>query len=225
MRSQRIDLHRALSRFGYRVRDNLQEVGDVVLPEFGVVTYAGIHTLNPPAVAGDVVGIEGVDLAAYMNASDQIVVLSRTGRATITKRGQRFRYEPEFGDPLRLAKIIETLRGGNGVDPDGFVDDGALFDASSGGVYPDAVHRLWRAFHGLTLHTPDVLLSVLEGYHCGAKLMSDHLELRAAHGSLNQLSSYAFVMTTCGALQPTIRMEDLKSALTKLGVPFRDTAH
>ena len=226
MRSEMLDLRAALSRCGYRVRDKLSSPMDVVLPEFGVVTYAGIHTLDPAAVAGDVVGIEGVEIAAYPtpinedSGEDEIVVLSRTGRAKITKKDGRYRYACEFGDPLQLAPIVEQLKKDGAIDSQGFMDDERLFEASAMATYPDAIHRLWRAFHGLTNHTPDVLLSISDGYHCGAKFMADQLDLRAAHGNLNQPSSYAFVMSTRGKLKPVVRMEDLRRSLEQIGVPF-----
>jgi len=231
VRSRRIPLTEFLRECGYHVGDSLQHPGDVVVPEFGVVTCAAVHTRQPAAVARDLLGLEGVDLTAYLDRGrgrpgsqgDRIIVLSRTGRASITHSDAGFRYEtlPQLtGDPLELGPVLNLLRRQGRLDADGFVSDRVLFDATADGEYPDAVHRLWRAFHGLVKHTPDVLVSVKDGWHCGSPFMTDLLQLSAAHGNLNPLSSTAFVMTTVGKLPPVVRMEDLRAALINLGVPL-----
>jgi len=220
VRSRRIDLPEGLRRAGYHVTKRLKRPGDVVVPGFGIVTYAGIHTAEPHAVAADVVGLEGIHLAAYCDGSDEVVVLSRDGQARISRQGDAYRYLPERGDPLELRPVLAGLTGSGKVDPDGFVADQMLFDATADHPLPDAVHRLWRAFHGQTVHTPDVLLSVEDGYYCGSGLMSELIDLRSAHGSLNRISSSGFIMSTAGRVDPVIRMEDLREALTRLAVPF-----
>jgi len=218
MSSRWIDLTGILRRCGYRVRRRLERPGDVVVPEFGIVTCAAVHTAEPAAVASDLSGVEGVDLAAYRDENGDVIVVGRNGRARIWRRGDRYRYQPVHGDPLRLVPIRHELEQRGEIDGDGFVDDGALFEATTEHEYPDVVHRLWRAFHGLIQHTPDVLLSIEDGYHCGSKFMTELISLRAAHGNLNTLGSSGFVMSTAGRVDPVIRMEDLGGALRALGV-------
>lgn len=225
VRSGRIDLPRLLRNFGYRVRNKLEKPGDVVVPEFGVVTCAVVHTREPAAVARDLVGADGIELVAYRikevaEQSGRIVVLSREGQATISRGGNGYRYETQRGDPLRLRPILARLELKGAVDDAGFVKDHTLFSATNDHDYPDVVHRLWRSFHGLVENAPDVLVSVQDGRHCGSALMSKVLNLAAAHGNLNELSSTAFVMTMAGELEPVLRMEDLHQALSKLGVPL-----
>ena len=79
---------------------------------------------------------------------------------------------------------------------------------------------MWRAFHGLVEHTPEVLVSVEDGWHCGSAFMTDVLDLAAAHGNLGPLSSMGFVMSTAGSLPPVGRMEELHASLGKLGIPL-----
>jgi hypothetical protein len=50
--------------------------------------------------------------------------------------------------------------------------------------------------------------------------MTDVLDLAAAHGNLGPLSTMGFVMSTAGAVEPVLRMEDLHDSLTKLGIPL-----
>ncbi|HPD28511.1 MAG TPA: hypothetical protein PLL20_00835 [Phycisphaerae bacterium] len=218
--SKRIPLSRLLAEFGYRPGRGLERSGDVVVPEFGMVSCAVIHTREAAEVARDVLGIEGVELTAYRDASDNLVVLSRTGRARITHSAGRFAYRADFGDPLDLLPIYASLRAEGKVDADGFAGDGVLKEATATHSYPDVVHRLWRAFHGLVQHTPDVLVSTQDGYHCGSAFMSSIVHLTAAHGNLRRPSSTGFSMSMNGRLPEMVRMEDLRGELVRLGVPL-----
>jgi hypothetical protein len=226
---RRIKLRDFLNERGYRVGRTLIEPGDVVAPEFGLISCAVFHTKSPKDVAQDLVEAEGVDLAIYRESraggerDDRVVVLSNGGRAAIDRlaeEGVQFRYSTEQGDPLELIPTIKNLSALGLVSPEGFVADKQLFEATARHKYPDAVYRLWRAFHGLTRHTPDVLVSTQEGYYCGNGLMTSFLDLAASHGALDSQSSVGFAMTTAGGLPPDIRMEDLADCLGGLGVPL-----
>lgn len=219
--SRRVPLTESLERMGYRVNSRLKKPGDIVVPEFGVVTCAAIYTGEPQRVAQDVVLLEGVEQAAYLSPDDQVVVLSREGLARIARRGETFRYLVESGDPLKMNDVWQKLVKEGRADADGFVSDAALFGATIDHEYPDAVARLWRAFHGLMVHTPDVMLTVRDGWHCGSKFMTAVFNLQAAHGNLGGPGSCGFAMTTCGPLPPVMRMNDLAQALRTQGVPLK----
>ncbi len=218
--SKRVDLRQALRRSGYRVGRTLTAPGDVIVPEFGIVTCAGIHTEEPATVARDSVNIEGVDLAAFQDESDRIVVRTRDGLARISRRDDRLRYRAIAGDPLRLKTILDELATRGLVDDDGFVADADLFTATNDHVYPDPIHRLWRAFHDMTRHTPDVLLSIKRGYHVGSAFISEVIKVKAAHGSLLAKSSSGFVMSTAGVIPSPIRMQNVRKTLRALNVPL-----
>ncbi|MDM8009022.1 MAG: hypothetical protein QUV05_23020 [Phycisphaerae bacterium] len=220
MATRRIPLARLLAEFGYRPGRTLERPGDVVVPEFGMVSCAVIHTREAAEVARDVLGIEGVELTAYRDASDAVVVLSRTGRARIRHSRGAFTYQPDFGDPLELLPIYASLRTAGKLDAEGFASDAVLKDATAFHPYPDVVHRLWRSFHGLVQHTPDVLVSTQDGYHCGSAFMSTLVNMTAAHGSLRQASSTGFSMSMCGRLPEMVRMEDLRGELVRACVPL-----
>jgi hypothetical protein len=216
--SRRIPLSDLLAEFGYRVGTRLERPGDVVVPEFGMVTCAVIHTHERQEVARDVLGIEGMELTAYRDPADRVIVLSRTGRAAITRSAAGLSYQPDFGDPLELMPILAALRQQGKLSPDGFVDDSQLISEMVSCTYPDVLHRLWRAFHGLVQHTPDVLVSTDDGYHCGSAFMSTVAHLTAAHGNLRRWSSTGFSMTMAGNLPKAVRMENLRQALIQDGV-------
>jgi len=218
--SQRIPLAELLARLGYHVGNTLDGPGDVVVPEFGMVTCAAIHTHSPARVARDVVGLEGIELTMYRSEDDRVVVVGRRGIANISQRAGRFRYQCEFGDPLKLQAILDQLRIRGEIDGDGFVEDRVLFEATTQHIYPDPVYRVWRAFHGLFEHTPDVFVSILDGWMVGSATMSRMCALQAAHGNLRELGSCGFAMTMAGELPPIVRMANLRSAFREAGVPF-----
>lgn len=222
LRSERIPLRKYVERCGYRVTDKLERDFDVVIPEFGPVSVSHLYSRQPAPLARDAVGLEGVDLALYRTPEDRIVVLNRDGRASIAARDGRFRYEAEFGDPLQLRAIWAELARRGAIDADGFAGDRELFEATCNHVYPDPLARVWRAFHGLTVSTPDVILSLHEGYHVGNEMLSNAIVMRAVHGNLRGLSSETFVMSTAGELPPVLRTEQVRAELLRIGVPFAE---
>jgi len=219
--SRRIALKKQMAQLGYRVGETLQQPGDVVIPEFGLVTCAAIHTREPAQVARDVVNIDGIELAAYRGNDDTIVVTDRKGVATITHSPAGFRYEIQLGDPLRLKPVFDRLRAEGKLDPAGFVGDRVLFEATAVHVYPDVIQRLWRAFHGLFTNVPDVFVSIDDGWCVGSPTMLRLLGgLRGAHGNLRESSSCGFAATMSGPLPPVVRMADLRAAFHTAGVPL-----
>ena len=244
VQSERALIPEMLRQVGYRVTKRLQRAGDIVVPQFGVVTCAAIHTKSPERVASDVIGIEGVDLAAYVGQSGDVIVLSRGGSARISRSqpaakvgdaaddsnddehdgrggdGVRYRYVTQRGDPLSLIEILSELKSRGLVDADGFIADRDLLQATLRHTYPDGVHRLWRAFHGLIEHPPDVMVSISDGWHTGSVTIAKIRIMHATHGNLNELGSTGFAMTTAGELPADLRMEDLRTALLDRGVRF-----
>lgn len=223
VRSRRIPLRDILRNMGYHVVRSVRGPQDVAVPEFGMVNCASVYTHSASSVARDIVGVEGVDQTAYLADTGEVVVSSPNGRARITSDANGYRYDCEYGDPLEMLPVIEGLRAKGAVDPNGFVDDRALFEATVDHTYPDAIHRLWRSFHGLVENQPDVLVSVKDGWHCGSSTLAIFLQMAATHGNLRHDSSGGFVMSTLGRVPPVLRIADLHAELVKLGVPFDQT--
>lgn len=219
---QWISLPIELGLMGYRLTGWLESPEDVIIPEFGLVTCAGIHTLQPKRVAEDVVKIEGVELAFYLNEADEVVVVGREGQARIARSGDRYRYTMDAGDPLELAHVWHSLAEKGLVDADGFVDDEPLFAATATHVFPDPLHRLWHGFHGLIIHTPDVMVSVSDGYYCGLLEFAVAVGESSSHGSLTRRSSTGFAMSSAGPLPGALRIENLRGPLCAIGVPIDD---
>jgi hypothetical protein len=218
--SRSVELRRLLVRLGYRVTTRLRDPGDVVAPDFGLISCAGVYTQSPSQVAADLVQADGIEHALYRDGDD-VVVLAADGRARIAPCAGGWTYRCEFGDPLALAAIIEQLRGAGAVDDCGCIDDAALFGATVDHVHPDALDRCWRAYHGLIEHTPDVLLSLASGWHWGSPFIDRHMSVTGSHGSLNRAGTIGFVMSTEGELPEVLRMRDLSVELEAIGVNLR----
>jgi len=217
IRSRRLPLADELRRAGWHVTDRLAGPDDVIVPQWGQVGCAALYTRGPAHLARDVLGFDGVELVAYRDG-ERVVVLNRSGEAVIERRGHAYRYTPRFGDPLKLRPIWKTLA--QAADADGFVPDRVLFEATADHVYPDAVHRLWRAFDGLIQNPPDVLVSLEEGWLVGSGSLRLFMQMASVHGSLRAPGSVGFVMTTAGPLPEVLRMEDLAEVLRRAGVPL-----
>ena len=213
-----LDLKGSLERAGFDAVDKLKNPDDVVVPEFGLITCASIDTLRPELVASVAVQIEGINLAMYKNSYDRVVVLNRSGKALIDCRDGKYRYQNLHGDPLELGPIFQDLRNSNLLDADGYASDKDLFRASSRHKYPDALARIWRAFHGLVENVPAVIVTTKDGWYCGKGKFAFFVDVASTHGSLNYANSMTFAMSTAGELPEVLRLSELRSALKTLGL-------
>ena len=213
-----IPLKETLGRCGFRVVDKLKRPNDIVIPEFGLVTYASIDTLSPGQVASAAVQIEGVNLAIYRDDQERVVVLNQAGKALIDCRDNRYLYQTIHGDPLKLRLIVENMHQAGLLDAEGYASDEDFFKATCGHEYPDALARIWRAFHGLVKNTPAVVVTTKDGWYCGKGKFDFFVDVASTHGSLNYANSVTFAMSTAGELPEVLRLEDLRVVLKDLGL-------
>ena len=214
--ARRASLRACLAEAGFTAAKRIGNANDVVLIEYGLVTYAAIYTDRPEAVTDAVLTHPAVDVVAYL-ADDHVVVRSAIGRAAIFRADGGYRYDASGGDPLRLAPILAQLTQDGTVSPDGVIDDRALFHATAQHDYPDPLHRLWQAFHGLVDHPPDVLVSLRDGYTHGSKMFDWALGgVASTHGALSRMNSNTAVLSMLGPLPAILRPEDVLPALKAL---------
>ena len=213
-----IDLKALLERAGFHAATKLTEPNDVVIPEFGLITCASIDTLRPELVSSIVVQIEGINLAMYKNSWDSVVVLNRSGKALVSYRDGRYRYQILHGDPLKLGPVFENLHSAGLLDADGYAADEDIFRATSNHEYPDALARIWRAFHGLVKNVPAVVVTTKDGWYCGKGKFDFFVDVASTHGSLNYANSVTFAMSTAGELPEVLRLTDLRRTLMNLGL-------
>jgi len=219
VRAKRAPIESDLRRLGYRVTDRLRTQGDVVVPRYGLVSAASLHTSEPRRVAADLSRKTYVEFAAFRQPGGGLCVVVRDKRAIIELRGDRFRYTVESGDPLRLAPVIAKLTAAGKFDADGFASDEDWFAATTEHLYPDPLYRLHRAVYGLVEHVPDVLVSLRSDWFFGSPFMALVVAPQAIHGSLSAESSAGFAMTTVEPLPRAVRMIDLATALHQAGWP------
>ena len=220
VRSKWIDFREFLREKGWNVRDRLDGPRDVVPVEYGLVTYASFATRDRAALAATLLEQEGVDLVTYPDGN-VVVVAGAGGKAFIERRGSRYRYRAESGDPLHLAETIRQGKARSGVfDSDGFADERSWLKMTLTHDYPDALDRIWRAFHGQTEHVPDVIASLKEGYNAGLASRAWRFpEGASTHGDLGRKSSTAFIMSTTCPIHETwqpLRCRDLPDILDDL---------
>lgn len=214
--NRRVKFDDVLRAGGYRPSKSLRRANDVVTISYGLVTYAELYTADPAGVAACLLNHEDVELACYPR-DDAVVIVSRDGRARITRGTGGFTYDAGDGDPLGLTPIIDELRGAGKVTPEGEIDDAALFAATVEHTYPDPLARLWRAFHEVVTTPPDVIVNLRDGACHGSGFF--HFMIRkvgSTHGSLNRVSSTTFALTMLGELPAALRTRELLPALHAL---------
>ena len=211
---RRVSFRSALEAAGFRVGKSLRDEADVVLPYYGLVTCAVLHTRSPAKVAEVIARHEATDLAMY-RAAPGIMVRNASGEARIHRVRDRFIYEPVTGDPLRLEPIIERMAAEGKLAADGSVSDRDWFEATADHDYPDPLQRIWCAFEpGCLVDNPaDVLVSLREGYACGSKFFSALVGVESTHGALSQGSSTTFIMSNAAPLPAVMRVDDVGNVL------------
>lgn len=214
--NRRVSFKNRLRAAGYRPADRLRKPRDVVVIEYGLVTYADFYTDDPAGVATCLLADAAVAFTCYPEG-DAVVVRDATGAARITRGPHGFRYAPEGGDPLWLGPILARLRQDGHISPDGDIDDDALFAVTAAHEYPDPLRRIWLTFHGLVAHPPDLIADLHNGNCHGSGFFARAIgRVASTHGSLNTASSTTFVMSMLGELPGALRSSDVLPALSRL---------
>ena len=205
--SKNIDLAAMLTKDGFCVTDKPSSPDDVTISINGLVTNALLQTARPAKVAEALVRNEAVELAAYVDGADMIVV-GKGGRAVVSSvDGRHFAYRPVGGDPLRYQGLefqsaIDTktltlaLPRSTGRGDQVGMTEPEWLAATADHEWPNAPARLWHAFHRQTVQPPSVMLSLKDGYYCGKPGYETFITMRSTHGGLNQANSATFVMST-----------------------------
>ncbi len=205
-------LKRAVTGAGFRVTRRLRRPQDIVLTPFGLVSSfeVYVHEEVEPRVAEVLAGVPGVDLCVLADAGGWRVVSSR-GTAAVRYRpgaeGGKWSYEPLTGDPLGLAPgAAPSSTGPSGPDGAGWRSDADWLAATLETEYPDALHRLARAFD-LVLNPASLLCSLAPGYMYGAP-GTEYLarigggRLRWTHGALSRDESLGFLLSDAPGWDP-----------------------
>ena len=214
---RRIGLEDFLKQKGWRETNKLEGPRDVVYIRFGLETYVALSTHSPGDLSDDLMELEGVDLASYVQGSEVVVLSSPrdgagVGRARIQRRDTRYAYRMDEGDPLALAGILATLQ----VDEDGFYDADDLLAATARHIYPAPLQRVWRAHFALAKNVPDVIVSLHDEWYSGSDSFGSTVSMASTHGSLNYSNSATFIMSTIGPLPEVMLSKQVPVYLEEL---------
>jgi len=246
-RCRRISFKALLEKAGFQERKTLRDGRDVVIPQYGLVTCAAVHTRSPEDVAGVLLEHEGTDLVMYRAGAwptwrprplvelvaagsgpdggpSPVVVRDAGGQAEIRRQGDRYFYRPVRGDPLRLLPVMERLRAAGKLGPDGGAADRDWLRATAEHHYPDPLHRICCAFEeGCLVENPaDVLVSLKEGYASGSRFFSSLITIASTHGALSRTNSTTFVLSNAVQAPAVLRVDDLPE-LIGTGQPAVET--
>jgi hypothetical protein len=208
---KRSGLKDPLRRAGFRLDSSIRDDRSVVMPQFGLVGCATLFTRpeNEPRVAEVAAQVKGVDFAAYEKQGIVYLAGHEGSRATIERRGERYRYVTQSGDPLELKQIVNEFTKNGKTDAESFITDADWFAATTETSRPDSIRRIYEGLNGGIQNRADVLVNFADGYYSGSALMDVFAFLLATHGNLGRGQSLAFVMDTHRDLPSYVRAADL----------------
>jgi len=218
MESEFISFKNILNDAGFRVRDTIESASDIVMDSEGLVNYIGIHTLRPSTVADALLKIPQTQLTFYM-AGDRVIVRNAMGSAAIEKKREKLRYVPINADVLGYQPVMDALQASGKMDAEGFASEDAWFSQTADHEWPDAPPQIWNAFHGMVVCTPDLMVTLHDGYHTGFTLFESFIDMASTHGGLNQINIAAFVLSMTGRANRALRIRDVLKTIEPDYVP------
>jgi hypothetical protein len=204
VKGKEVDLPRQLQRCGFRRKDAIDGPRDVAYSLAGIIGSVAV-TARPESVesvATCLASADGVELVA-VDRGARVGLLGSDGSEAelrlLPGTPERYAYRSLRGDPLALL--------------DAAVPDGAAervfnadeqFRASLASKYPDALRRLWRAFHGSVLDPSPILLSLADGREAGYRTVRSLAWVRGrggTHGSLTAAASLGVIASNWRAVE------------------------
>jgi predicted RND superfamily exporter protein len=210
--SKNISLEQMLSSAGFHRAKKLRGPKDFIVELDALVTYVGVDTLDPDAVAKTLCTHKPIELAIYMQGP-RAMIRSAAGTAAIECRNGQLRYVPVDADVLGYSSLIAQLKSDGEMDADGFASDQVWFHRTLDHQWPNVPRRVWDALHGKMINPPSVMLSLKDGYYAGYPEYEKYIKMASTHGGLNQINSATFVMTMTGRLHEAVRHQDVIQVL------------
>src|SRR5690606_19082754 len=139
-----------------------------------------LHTRRPAAAADALLTIPAVNFLCYLEG-DRVLVRTPDGRCAIERKAGLLRMELIEGDPLDYQPVIDAMQASGIMNTDGFAHPDAWFETTWRHNWPDMPPRLWDAFHGITVHTPTIMLTVRDGFCVGPKSLEKYIDMQSTH--------------------------------------------
>ena len=218
MKSKFISLQDILNEAGFTVGDEIGSDSDIVMDTEGLVNYVGIHTRKPSAVADVLLKLPQTELTLYM-AGDRVIVRNAMGAAAIEKREGKLRYVPIDFDVLGYQPVMDVLNNSGKMDAEGFASDHDWFAMTVDHQWPDAPPQIWEAFHGTVVCTPDLMVTLRDGYYNGFTLFESFIDMASIHGGLNQINCATFLLSMTGRADRPMRSRDVLETIEPDYVP------
>ena len=216
--SQFVSIKNILSEAGFAVRDKIQSDTDIVIDTEGLVTYAGIHTRRPAAVADVLLQKPQTQLALYMDG-ERVIVRDSRGSAAIEKKGGKIRYVAIDRDVLNYQPVVTLLTRSGKADAEGFASSDDWFIATVDHEWPNAPPRIWDAFHGIVVCPSDLMITLKDGYVSGYPLFKAFIDMASSHGGLNQVNSATFLLSMTGRATRPLRSGEVLQTIEPGYVP------
>lgn len=208
MPSQFVSIKNILSEAGFAVRDKIQSDTDIVIDTEGLVTYVGIHTQHPAAVADVLLQKPQMQLALYMEG-ERVIVRDSRGSAAIEKKGGKLRYVARGRDVLNYQPVVTLLTMSGKADAEGFASPEDWFAATVDHEWPNAPPRIWDAFHGIVICPSDLMITLKDGYISGYPVFRAFIDMASSHGGLNQVNSATFLLSMTGRSNRPLRSSEV----------------
>ncbi len=211
---------------GFRVAERLRSATDVAFSVDGVTTGFGVFAAPDSLTALSVLlaEISGVDMVSMRVSDSVFLVRNATQQARIDRRsgprGDRYRYAPLNGDPLRYASTVTQMRRDAVLDVDGYADAATWVRYTASADFPAAAVRIVRGHTVVTLNPAPILVSIADAYRVGLGMVSMANRLRplgGTHGALSATNSLGVVMTN---FQET--RDDLTTTVSEQFAGFAD---
>ncbi len=187
---------------GWVLTSRLRDSRGVVVPAYGLIGFLAAYCRDEaaPQLAKDLATLEGADLVVYRDSSENgaWVLSPDGGRAHLrwSPDGQRYWYEAESGDPLKLLPVFVRLRSSGQLEEDGSASDANLFQATADAWYPDSAARIrgWAINH--VQNRASIAVSFKPGYLHGSGVFDRIVKMASTHGALDAPSSLGLAMAT-----------------------------
>lgn len=197
-----VNMEPILLKYGFKLSQTLVNSHDLVMPmmALGSAGYLYMQDLSlRPKLAQNLVKEPSVDHAIWVDSLRQVHVLNSKGYALIMAGADSsLSYKSLYGNPLDIEDSLISTHVLKSFKPQ------AWFDATSSGVYPDAVLRLWDYAQGRIQQRPDMILTLKDGFYFNGSL-GQYVQMYRTHGSLSRSSSLAILASTEDSIPPYVR--------------------